>query len=98
MCVCVCVQHAHAEVQLWGSAHEGSTFPSVRAPGPLRPAHQRLRPRQALVRPGRAPGVFCPLTSVKNTFPGAEGVVWGDDGSFKDQTEPGHKKKEKKQT
>lgn len=46
--------------------------------------------------PNLASGVFSSLTLVTNVCPGAKGVVWSDNGSFQDQTKPGHKNEKKK--
>ena len=110
VCVCVCVyvyvcvrvQIMCAEWTLWGSAHEGSALLEYVSPCFLypRPLPSYLLGDCALNK------FFCPRWSLRilfslnfgeKCFLGAMGVIWSDNGSFQDQTKPGHRKDFKKE-
>lgn len=85
---CVCTPIIWAELLLWGSAHEGSAFQVCE---PLVP---RLLPSSLLGDCALNRFFFCPKSSLRSLlslnfgekrFPGAEGVLWSDNGSLQDQ-------------
>ena len=107
MCVCVCVcMRVCANHVCWvdtlGISPRRFSSPGVREPCFLhpRPLPSYLLGDCALNK------FFCPRWSLRillslnfgeNCFLGAMGVIWSDNGSFQDQTKPGHRKDFKKE-